>query len=399
LEPTRKQPAIAKLLDEARDCGVVRIDIDADAVIIGKEDEDLSDELRRAFALDSAHVIEFATDLDNDEVAVGLANYAAENIRNNLRSHDHIAVAGGRTIARLCKAIVNKPVNVHDVVITPLGGRLWTGHLWKAPSRLGKHFEQPFNPDDCALILARGIYAGSQPAITFSQVSHPLFANSEAEATAIIEKNCAFRPHSGWNWDLAAPSQAFVGVGMVTIATHHRLAEWLDSSDNTLSRSQLAAIASAMETAQLAGLPAFGDVANRLFVSLPLPADLPRDSSGRAALLKTIQTLDDTLLEINRRSVVMGWDHLRTSVAVTAIAGGTLAAPKTQAIWTLLLTSLLFERNVKFGLLNSITTDIDSAQLLISAREHLEQLGDGTKSWYVAALQLLFPKDSASSAR
>jgi hypothetical protein len=107
------------------------------------------------------------------------------------------------------------------VVISPFGRRLWSGHLWKAPNRQGKHFEQPLNPDDCALILAQGMHGGLQPEITFSQVSHPLFASSQKDAEMIIRENCAFLPSSGWNWRLAAPSQAFVGVGMVSSATHH----------------------------------------------------------------------------------------------------------------------------------------------------------------------------------
>jgi len=81
-------------------------------------------------------------------------------------------------------------------------------------------------------------------------VSHPLYARSKAEAVAIIKENCAFRPRSGWNWNLPPPSQAFVGVGEVTTATHHRLAEWLESGERIPPRSPLSVIRDALESAK-----------------------------------------------------------------------------------------------------------------------------------------------------
>lgn len=392
LQPAKKQPAVAKLLEDAKSCGVVRYEIDADAVITGEQEHELSDDLRKAFALDSAYAVDFAQDLTSDEIPVGLANFTADTVRNTLRSNDHIALAGGRTIARFCRAITNKPVNVHHVVITPLGGRLWSGHLWKAPAREGKHFEQPLNPDDCALILAEGLHGGLQPEITFSQVSHPLFAKSKAEAEMIIRDNCAFRPRFGWNWKLPAPSQAFVGVGMVSTATHHRLAEWLDSDERTSTRAVLAKLSKAREDARSLGLPEFGDIANRLFVSLPLASALPSDASGRSSLLAGIRRLDATLLSINRQSVVMDWDHLRDINSVFAVAGGTPAASKVQALWTLLLATGLFPKDERFRLLTAIATDSTTATSLVQEREHLRSLGPESAKWYISAMQVLFPK-------
>lgn len=392
LQAVKKQPAIAKLLDEAESCGVVRYDIDAEAVITGEEEHELSDDLRKAFALDSAYAVEFAQDLTSDEVPLGLANFTADKVRDTLRSNDHIALGGGRTIARFCRAVTHKPVNVHHVTITPLGGRLWSGHLWKAPTREGRHFEQPLNPDDCALILAQGLHGGVQPEITFSQVSHPLFANSECEAETIIRENCAFRPGSGWNWDLQAPSQAFVGVGMVSTATHHRLAEWLESDERSSASALLARLSRARDEARNLGLPEFGDIANRLFVSLPLASTLPSDPAKRSSLLVGIRELDTTLLAINRQSVVMNWDHLREIGSVLAIAGGTPAAPKIEALWTLLLATELFPKNERFRLLTGLATDAGTAATLVRERQQLRALGPQVGEWFVSALQVLFPK-------
>ena len=392
LDPPRGQPAVAKLLEEIQEYRLARYEIDADAAITGDRDHELSGELHKAYGLESAHAIKVAEDVDDDELHVALANYTAETIRPRLRSGDHLAVAGGRTIARLCSALTHAPVDVNHVVVTPLGGRLWSGHLWKSPSREAQYFEQPLNPDDCALILARGLHAGVQPEVTFSQVSHPLFAQSEAEAVAIIEESCAFLPRSGWNWGLKAPSQAFVGVGEVSTSTHHRLAEWLESGQKLPLQSPVSQIREAIDSAKRANLPPFGDVANRVFISLPLPSTLPENHTERSVLMDNIQKLDNILLKANRQSVVMDWDHLRDIPSVIATAGGTQNSPKTHALWTLLAATSLFERDTKFRLLTSLTTDSATAHILVQERARLEKRGEATKSWYREALRILFPK-------
>src|SRR5262249_61012413 len=109
LEPRRNQSTIAKLLEEALDSGVVRYEIDADAAITGKEDPALSDDLCKAFGLDTAHAIEVANGSDADEVHVALANYTAGIVRNSLRSYDHLAAAGGRPSPSACDALPQQP--------------------------------------------------------------------------------------------------------------------------------------------------------------------------------------------------------------------------------------------------------------------------------------------------
>jgi len=76
-----------------------------------------------------------------------------------------------------------------------------------------------------------------------------------------------------------------LGVGMVTTATRHRLADWLQSNDIPV-RSPLSQIATALTEANRHGLPAFGDV-GRGEVAIPTGirvegAILFDDSSGRA---------------------------------------------------------------------------------------------------------------------
>jgi len=141
-------------------------------------------------------------------------------------------------------------------------------------------------------------------------------------------------------------------------------------------------------------------VANRLFVSLPLPTDLPSSQRERAALLdESIRTLDTSLLRVNRQSVVMDGDHLRDILSVTAIAGRTPEAPKMHALWTLLLATSLFEKGDKFRLLTSLNTDATTAQVLIREKLRLNRQGEDLKSWYKDALRILFPKRAGQGSR
>ena len=395
LSKPHKQPAVAKLLQEAKLCGIIRTEIDPDAVFTGEPDLELSDQLRKAFSLETARVLEVPADFDTDELHIALANATALSVRESLKSFDYIAVAGGRAVARLCEVLGQRPVNVHDVAVTPLGGRLWNGHIWKGGARLSRHLEQPLNPDDCALRLARSLHSGHQPEIAFTQVGHPLYTKSQDAAEEIIDQNCAFTRGGGWDkFGLGTPSVAFVGVGMLSTATSHRLAEWIDSvskkSKPTETEKLLGRIDGAMKAAADGGLPAFGDVANRLFVCLPLPAELRSSEKRRQQLSREIKKLDGILLEVNLRSVVMDWNHLRSIKYTSAIAGGTPAAPKLHALWTLMLATALFDKG-RIGLINSLTTDAQTAERLVEARQELAQSGADVINWYKDMLQILFP--------
>jgi hypothetical protein len=179
---------------------------------------------------------------------------------------------------------------------------------------------------------------------------------------------------------------------MVSPATHHRLAEWLDSNEKTSARGTLEKLSDAREDAKRLGLPEFGDIANRLFVSLPLPSALPHDAAGRSSLLTGVRELDSTLLHINQQSVVMDWDHLRDIDSVFAMAGGTPTAPKLEALWTILLATGLYTKDDRFRLLTAVATDSTTASRLVQEREHLRTLNPEFTVWYRSALEILFPK-------
>ena len=154
----------------------------------------------------------------------------------------------------------------------------------------------------------------------------------------------------------------------------------------------------ALESAKRLKFQPFGDVANRLFVCLPLPAELPADSKERAKYLDHIKRFDDVLLRVNRRSVVMDWPHLRDIPSVVAIAGGTETSPKTHALWTLSLAGCLLpgpkSRGAdRFGLITSLITNDYSAGVLMRAHADLEARMDKEMvlEWYSQALHILFP--------
>lgn len=395
LESRRSQSAVSKLLKEAEEYGVIRKEIDADAALWGIPDKESSARLRKAYELETARVFRVPDDCDTDEVQIALANGIAPSARADLKSFTYVAVAGGRAMARLCEAVGQEPMDVHDVAVTPLGGRLWTGNLWKSGTRHASHLELPLDADDCALRLARSLHWGFQPSISFTQVGHPLFANTEEIAEDVIARNCTFTRGGGWGkFGLGTPNLAFVGIGMITksVQTHHRLAEWITQKKQgrTGGNESVSIIGEALKRAAAHGVIGFGDVANRLFVCLPLPREVA-NPKRRAQFTKVIRELDDVLLGINRKSVVMDWRHLRMIKSTTAIAGGTKDVSKLHACWTCLLTTALFPRTSGFGLINSFTTDANTAEGLLQARRELEATGGEVKKWYVDMLELLFP--------
>jgi hypothetical protein len=136
-----------------------------------------------------------------------------------------------------------------------------------------------------------------------------------------------------------------------------------------------------IEFANNAGLPYPGDVANRLFPSLPLPNELPADLDKVKA---DISGLNDLIVQLNRRSVVMDWPHLRAIRHVWAVAGG---AYKANALWTLLLKGLIDKEGF---LVSGLSTDADNAQKLVDAGEAFWGLVPGKLRWYEDMIGIIF---------
>jgi DNA-binding transcriptional regulator LsrR (DeoR family) len=379
LNPTKDQATVARLLAEAWESHVISYDIDPDFAITGAEDEDLADRLRDEFGMQDPLVIEF--DGSDDDMHLVLANETGLR-KTHIESNQHVAVAGGRAIVRLCRVISRNPPSVRDVVVTPLGGRLWSGLLSATSERGPRHLEQPLNPDYSALILAVGLHAGHEPGIRFSQVSHPLYAENHLKAQSIIRENCAFLPSKGWNFELNAPDQAFVGVGAISRATNHRLAEYIDTQSNFPVDSAFEQLRQAVDFADQNNLPRFGDVANRVFPCLPLPSSLKGGTDQLELYSTRMGTLSRMLEQINARSVVMNWGHLRDIKRVRAVAGGNSESPKVNALLTLLLSGVLNPAPMQGRLITSLSTNSAMAETLLKEKTILETLPIPIQLWY-----------------
>jgi hypothetical protein len=187
--------------------------------------------------------------------------------------------------------------------------------------------------------------------------------------------------------------RALVGVGVFHRDSGHRITELLkkikhDSSVVVAEHLNWAAgrFEEAIAFAEENGIPAFGDVANRLFPALPLPADLLAQRSKQAALRRGYRDLLHKLREINSRAVVMGWQHLRGIPSVWAVAGGQF---KREVLWTLLICRYL-EKDKSKTIVKEMSTDLDTAEDLHRARQEYESLPESLQSWYQEMVGTIF---------
>jgi len=382
LDPKIGQPAVARLLREARKRGVVGFDIDPKFAVIGSEDESLSRELQKRFGLKDALVIELPDDISKDDLHVALANHAGMKAVATISEGDHICVAGGRTIVQLARFIGRKHPPRSNITISPLGGRLWVGS-WQigGPDKL----EYPLDADDSAFLYVAFL---NEPGTRFSQISRPLFAETPREAKLLITEHCAALPGGKWNWGLKPATRAYIGVGALDAQSGHRIAEFLarTRAKNQQERPYLARIAKdlrhAMSQAMKNHLPPFGDIANRQFAAIPVLADLPDDLE---ALSRAYRQVLRVLTSVNERAVVMGWEHLHATPDVNVIAGSPL---KVNQLWSVLMLGLLHPAR---RLCSELTTDNRTAQALISAHKSFGNASSGVKGWYAATLPKLFP--------
>ncbi len=373
LRPKRDQAAVSRLLQEAWDNDIVHYDIDPEYGIAGTEQDRRGDEVRDEFGLKDCLVVDTDPTFTNDELHIALANHTGRRVRHTIETGDHIALAGGRTIVRLARVIARNPPSVRDIVVTPLGGWLWSGKLWLVSQEGTNYLERPLNPDYSALVLANGLHAGRQPGIRFSQISHPLYARDSDAAQEIMKSNCAFLPGGTWNWGLSAPTKAYVGVGVADRQSNHRMIQ-------VLQQPGYESLVEAMKSVEVHSLPFFGDIANRLFCSLPLPGEDavgPKDTEGYQQVIRKIHA-------VNCRAVVMEWEHLRSIASVRATAGGVF---KHRVLWTLLLEGLI---NPKRRLINSLTTDLQTAEALLEAKRNFDASPDTVQDWYRSMLDEVF---------
>jgi DNA-binding transcriptional regulator LsrR (DeoR family) len=389
------QPKVARLLRTARDTGVVEFSIDKSFAVCGEPDELLEGDLAASFSLDSAFVQAFEpgeVDWEGEETSidryaaddlrhVAIANYAGREAVKQINAKDHIALAGGRAVYRTVQFIRRQHPPKPRVRISPLGGRIWA-KAWKTSGVW--RIERPLDADDCAFVLAQAFE--SQPGTSFSQIGHALYTKDPTEAQRIIHEHCAFEPDGSWK--SKPPERAICGVGVVDPQSGHRMSD-ICGPDRSPSLSDVEAnlenaaaeVRRIIELARKAGLPYPGDVANRIFPSLPFPDELPSDLEKAKA---DISALNELISRLNGRSVVMGWCHLRAISHVWAVAGG---AYKANALWTLLLKGHIDRESF---LVSGLSTDAENAEKLVAAVGAFDGLARAKRRWYEEVVSLIF---------
>lgn len=375
--------SVTRLLKEARDRGVISFDVDPDFGHMGSVEHAKGRQLRDAFELDHALVVQVDrcdddAKLHDDYLHKILANRTGQILRERIQPSDHVAVGGGRAAFQTVRSIKRDPPQRKGLRITPLSGRFWP-HSWHFG---GPTILRPVDADDAAFTLAS---AFSDEPTTFSQVSLPLFAKSETDAQQTMDDYCPFLPHGRWRG--SAPRLAIVGVGVVRPDSGHRLADLMRPGAPQLGEIEVYLKKAAKEiqealTLSRSELPFFGDVANRLFPALPMPQAVTSTVLERYD--RRFEELARRLALLNRRSIVVDWLHLRSISTVCAIAGGEF---KRDQLWTLLITLLL---NHSSRVITELTTDAETADVLTRAIHAYRNAPAKVKEWYVSMTKRLF---------
>jgi hypothetical protein len=415
-------------LEQARDRGVVAFDIDSSFANAGRLNRMLSDRLIREFGLEEAIVVDtnpsFQQDTEAASLHTALANQTGMRLSEFLSAKTEILVAGGRTVVQIARMINRKRPRRSNIRIDPLSGRNWTGS-WQVdgPGDL----ERPLDADDAAVILAS---AFPRSGTRFSQIGHPLYAETPELAQPIIRDHCAFLPRGGWNWDIPHRpiKRAICGIGVLHPQSGHRIMRFLEMylkdyglktsqdferviRDRTLTKTILPAkpdksapylaivardLIAAITFAAERDLGYFGDIANRLFPCLPLPSELKED---RLRKPEDYEGLVQKLDALNRRAIVMDWEHLRKA-STWVTAGGAL---KLTPVWTLAIIRYIEQFHLgpssgRDSIVSQLTTDSATAQMLLGALASFKKASNRVKKWYVDLASVLFQDDQTSKA-
>ena len=390
------QSTVAHWLRRAKERGVVAIDIDADFALAGREHRDRSRQLRDMYGLRECLVVDpvgekLYEDQRSNDLHTTIANTSGVRLREWIQSGDHIVVGGGRAPVRVARFIKRTPPARREIRISPLSGRIWTGS-WQEDGP--ENLQRPLDADDAARLL--GFAFEHEPGTRFSQIGHPLYAESPELAKQIVKSECVFQPGQGWNvsWGLHPPIRALVGVGVLHPRSGHRIIEFLKLSaaypkQPTAQHLRWAAskFKEAIKFVESRQLPFFGDVANRLFPALPLPSEL-KDKTPPS--LELYDRLASMLEELNSHAVVMNWNHLRGIPSVWAVAGGDL---KVQVLWTLLICRHL-EQDRNNSLIKELSTDLKTAEQLQQALRDFDDSTGEVRKWYETVAPRVFPNPS-----
>jgi hypothetical protein len=390
-----KQSTVSVWLERAHERGVVLIDIDPEFAVAGSEHREYSKLLRDAYGLKHCVVVDPATkraasaDTKDDDLHIIIANTSGIQIREWIQSGDHVVIGGGRAPVKVARFIKRTPPSRREVRISPLSGRIWTGS-WQEDGE--DNLQRPLDADDAARLLAFAFE--QEPGTRFSQIGHPLY-EKEGLVEQTIREECVFVPGGNWNteWGLQTPTRALVGVGVLHRASGHRITELLNKMKQDPNRKVAQHLRWAAEQFEEAiaytednDLPRFGDVANRLFPALPLPARILKERTKLREYNDKYTKLRKKLHVINKRAVVMEWRHLQQTPSVWAVAGGEV---KREVLWTLLICRFIAQDKAS-TVVKEMSTDLDSAKELLRAHEAFDALPGDLKRWYQEMVPKVF---------
>jgi hypothetical protein len=360
--------------------GVLTQWCDYNAIYRGEAHSADREEFKKSLRLKEAIVVRpkkgesFLTEI---ELLFALGNHAADEVRKaGLFSEiRHLAIGSGRTLIRYAESIMNRPPAAENLTVSPISGRIWLGDFWSLfdkPESPGE-LESALDSDFAAHNIARGLHLIRNPNIRVSQIAHFAYSEEEAAARATVRGRCAFQLERGWNWGLPGPDRIVAGVASLSDEAHplRKLIE--HSQDKEALSPEVSPIVSFgkellkhLNFAAEARTPGIGEMSLRMFPVLPLPQDLEEGQYTRE--LDAYRAVADRIRALNARTIAISPQHLKDCCLadgrVQLIAGG---ASKLRLLWTLLLPNL-FQGETQ-QLINSVCTDLDSAQVLSRAAD------------------------------
>lgn len=394
---------VSRLRDDAVRLGVVSFNVDKSYAFIGFEDNPLTSRLRDDFNLGDSTVVmridaERTSDSheEDDHVHLALANQAGVKIRERLSSDQYVAVAGGRAVVRAIQSFSRIPPARRRVRITPLSGRTWS-HSWRSD---GKILERPLDSDNAAYLFAQALE--KEEGTSFDQIAMPVFADSAKAAQEIINVYCLFKNDGSWKDRI--PDLGIVGVGCLDPNGGHRFTDFLTKSQKYTQQDpqdphtkHLRSLATELEDIHNIvqnfkdaaepeiTLPYCGDVANRVFCSLPLPEallgkegveDEARIHNRLSLYTRSYNNLMQPVGKLNAKLIGMQWRHLQQVRTVVALAGGQY---KRNCLWTLLLLNRLLPEQ---RIITDLITDAECAKVLRDAIRQYKSAPGYVKEWY-----------------
>ncbi len=399
-EQTLSQATVNRLLQRARNRGVVSISVDGSYSVKAVREVELSRRFSDRFHLQECFALgpeanSAAQDLpeggapepDEDRLILGVVNYTAVEVSQAFKPGEHILCAGGRTICWLARAVRRNPPPKRGLIFTPLSGRLWVEDFKTGDADI---IERPLDADDAVHSFAEAFEdEGGQ----FSQINQPLYCigkNDEAAVTArkIMSVHCAIGVGDAWNWELPDATRALVGIGSLE-SNSHRLAIFLrnyEAGAKAALESYLRAagpnLVEINRRCKAACLPLPGDMGNRLFPCLPLPSELKlagqTSNHSLRELAHALKPIAKEIERLNAKAVVMSWNHLRRTPLARVICTG---RSKRRALWTVLVGTFLDREKGATPLIKELSTDHETANELLSELA-IMQADAELRAWY-----------------